>query len=153
MAALRRVLPLLLVASVAVGGVPSAAGAQRPLTDVVQGLVARSPVGSGASVVVRDAAGEVIASVRPAVPLAPASNEKLLTIVTALRLLGPDAQLRTSLVATEPVLDGVIDGDLRLVGGGDPTFSTRAFGSRTYGIRVATAEQLAGRLGWQASCA
>ena len=146
MAALRQVLPLLIVASLAVGGVPAAAGAQRPLADVVQGLVARSPVGSGASVVVRDAGGEVIASVRPAVPLAPASNEKLLTIVTALRLLGPDAQLRTSLVATEPVLDGVIDGDLRLVGGGDPTFSTRAFGSRTYGIRVATAEQLAGRL-------
>lgn len=120
--------------------------APKPLDDAVRGLVKRSLVGSSTSVVVRDGAGDVIVSIRPDVPHVPASNQKLVTIATVLRVLGPDARLPTSLVASAPPVNGVIKGNVRLVGGGDPTFSTRTFGDAAYGIFVATPERLAARL-------
>ncbi len=55
---------------------------------------------------------------------APASNEKLLVTGTALVKYGPDARLRTVLESSEPLDDGVIDGDVALVGVGDPYLST-----------------------------
>ncbi len=51
----------------------------------------------------------------------PASNEKLLVTSTALSLLGTDYRYRTDLWATAPVVDGTVEGDLVLVGSGDPT--------------------------------
>ncbi len=54
-------------------------------------------------------------------PLAPASNMKLLTTAAALTLLGPDYHFTTRLVAaSRPDADGVLHGDLIVVGGGDP---------------------------------
>jgi D-alanyl-D-alanine carboxypeptidase/D-alanyl-D-alanine-endopeptidase (penicillin-binding protein 4) len=53
----------------------------------------------------------------------PASNEKLLVTSTALVKYGPDAKLRTNLEALVPPEDGVIDGDVALVGTGDPYLS------------------------------
>jgi serine-type D-Ala-D-Ala carboxypeptidase/endopeptidase (penicillin-binding protein 4) len=61
-------------------------------------------------------------------PLAPASNMKLFTTAAALYYLGPDFRWNTFLMATGPVQDGVLHGDLVVYGTGDPTFSGR-FGS------------------------
>ncbi len=63
--------------------------------------------------------GEVFAN-RPDEPLRPASNEKILTAMGALEVLGPDATFTTQLVATGPVEGSVLNGDLVFVGGGDP---------------------------------
>lgn len=52
--------------------------------------------------------------------LIPASNQKLITAIGAYTYLDMDEKLRTSVVATGPTHDGVLDGDLVLVGGGDP---------------------------------
>lgn len=53
--------------------------------------------------------------------LAPASNQKILTGMGVLELLDPDSHLTTEVRATGPVTDaGVVQGDLVLVGGGDP---------------------------------
>jgi D-alanyl-D-alanine carboxypeptidase/D-alanyl-D-alanine-endopeptidase (penicillin-binding protein 4) len=54
----------------------------------------------------------------------PASNEKLLVTGTALVKYGPDARLRTVLRANTLPVDGVIDGDVALVGVGDPYLAT-----------------------------
>jgi D-alanyl-D-alanine carboxypeptidase/D-alanyl-D-alanine-endopeptidase (penicillin-binding protein 4) len=56
----------------------------------------------------------------------PASNTKLFTTAAALALIGPDYKFRTS-VETSGSLDkyGRLDGDLVLVGRGDPTLSGR----------------------------
>jgi serine-type D-Ala-D-Ala carboxypeptidase/endopeptidase (penicillin-binding protein 4) len=62
--------------------------------------------------------------------LAPASNMKLFTTAAALYYLGPDYRWNTFLMATGPVQDGVLAGDLVVYGTGDPTFSGR-FGSAT----------------------
>lgn len=54
----------------------------------------------------------------------PASNEKLLVTAAALLAYGdPDVRLRTELYAAAPPVDGVIDGDVALVGVGDPYLS------------------------------
>lgn len=58
----------------------------------------------------------------------PASNAKLFTTSAALALLGPAYTLSTQVLA-EGTVDaaGTLHGDLRLVGGADPTLSGRAY--------------------------
>ncbi len=53
--------------------------------------------------------------------LVPASNLKLLTTATALRLLGPNAHFTTKLYLTGSKQDSIFNGDVLLQGGGDPT--------------------------------
>src|SRR3954466_15722029 len=53
----------------------------------------------------------------------PASNQKLLTSSVALSLLGPDYRYRTSFIAHGPIVNGVLQGDLGIVGRGDPSVS------------------------------
>ena len=55
--------------------------------------------------------------------LIPASNEKLITAIGAFNLLDLDEHLHTDLVATGPIDDGVLHGDLVLIGGGDPVLT------------------------------
>lgn len=59
---------------------------------------------------------------------APASNMKLFTTALALSRLGKDYRFVTTVRADQnPDGEGRIEGDLRLVGGADPTFSGRAY--------------------------
>jgi D-alanyl-D-alanine carboxypeptidase/D-alanyl-D-alanine-endopeptidase (penicillin-binding protein 4) len=57
----------------------------------------------------------------------PASNTKLLVTAAAAVLLPPDWTVRTSLYATGPVADGVLQGHLVLYGRGDPTMGRRCY--------------------------
>lgn len=57
--------------------------------------------------------------------LKPASNQKLLTAIAAFEILGPGHRLETLVVTDGLVVDGVLDGDLYLVGGGDATLESR----------------------------
>lgn len=54
---------------------------------------------------------------------APASNFKLLDAATALAYLGPGFRYHTTLLARGTLKDGILDGDLILIGGGDPVLS------------------------------
>jgi D-alanyl-D-alanine carboxypeptidase/D-alanyl-D-alanine-endopeptidase (penicillin-binding protein 4) len=81
--------------------------------------------GAGATVGVSvwvDGVGEV-ASLGATTPLVPASNQKLFVATAALELLPLDTTLSTDVVATGPVVAGVVEGDLVLVGGGDSTLT------------------------------
>jgi D-alanyl-D-alanine carboxypeptidase/D-alanyl-D-alanine-endopeptidase (penicillin-binding protein 4) len=56
----------------------------------------------------------------------PASNTKLFSTALALSRLGPDHRFLTFVTADkEPDAEGVLAGDLRIAGGGDPTLSAR----------------------------
>lgn len=58
--------------------------------------------------------------------LVPASNVKLITTGVALHTLGGDFRFGTTLAYTGSIdSDGVLDGDLYIVGGGDPTTAGR----------------------------
>lgn len=76
-----------------------------------------------ACALVVDPDGEVVLDHQAAEPLVPASTAKLLTAAAALEVLGPEHRFRTVVRALAPV-DGVVAGDLHLVGGGDPVLST-----------------------------
>jgi serine-type D-Ala-D-Ala carboxypeptidase/endopeptidase (penicillin-binding protein 4) len=68
--------------------------------------------------------GRTIVAVREASGRIPASVEKLFVTSAALLRWGPDHQLTTRVVAgAELQEDGSLDGNLWLVGGGDPTLS------------------------------
>jgi D-alanyl-D-alanine carboxypeptidase/D-alanyl-D-alanine-endopeptidase (penicillin-binding protein 4) len=57
------------------------------------------------------------------VPVIPASVQKLLVAAVALEVLGEDHRFTTAVAARAPV-DGVIDGDVYLIGGGDPLLTS-----------------------------
>ena len=57
----------------------------------------------------------------------PASNTKLVVSSAATVLLPADYRVRTSIYATGPLANGVLQGDLILYGRGDPTWSARCF--------------------------
>lgn len=78
----------------------------------------------------------------------PASVEKLYTTATALIRYGPEHQFETRLLGTGTLdgEDGTYSGNLYLEGGGDPTFGTRRFNRRSYGVG-ADVEQLAEQFG------
>jgi D-alanyl-D-alanine carboxypeptidase/D-alanyl-D-alanine-endopeptidase (penicillin-binding protein 4) len=57
----------------------------------------------------------------------PASNMKLFTTALALDKLGPDYRFRTTLETNGKLEDGILQGDLILVGRGDPNLSNRKF--------------------------
>jgi D-alanyl-D-alanine carboxypeptidase/D-alanyl-D-alanine-endopeptidase (penicillin-binding protein 4) len=56
----------------------------------------------------------------------PGSNQKLLVAAVALERLGDDHRFTTEVRGAAPI-DGVVDGDLVLVGGGDPLLSTQTY--------------------------
>lgn len=93
------------------------------MTELLDAVVAASPANSCLTVRVD---GEPDYRHRSDAPMVPASTEKLLTATVALDVLGPDFRYRTKLVGAAP-LDGVIAGDVTLVGGGDPALLSDAY--------------------------
>ena len=69
---------------------------------------------------------QVLYAYNPVEPLIPASNVKLLTATAVLDRLGPAGRLTTTVRAARPAA-GVVDGDLYLVGGGDPLLRTPGY--------------------------
>ena len=59
----------------------------------------------------------------------PASNQKVLTSAVALTHLGPDYRYNTIIAARGTRADTVLNGDLIVIGNGDPTISNRVRGS------------------------
>jgi D-alanyl-D-alanine carboxypeptidase/D-alanyl-D-alanine-endopeptidase (penicillin-binding protein 4) len=110
-----------LAALVAAAVVAAPAGAEAaPLAKRVKAAV--KPLGRGAAVQVTDLrTGRRVVAVRARRSQPLGSTTKLLTAAAALRRLGPDTPLGTTVVATGPIdAAGVLQGDLVLRGGGDP---------------------------------
>ena len=63
-------------------------------------------------------------------PVIPASALKLLTAEAAVAVLGGDTKLTTVLKADAAPIGGVVNGDLQVVGGGDPIIETDADAAR-----------------------
>lgn len=72
----------------------------------------------------------------------PASNQKIVTSAVALALLGPDYRYRTSFVAHGAIEGGVLQGDLGVIGRGDPTISDHMRGDAMLPL-IAIADSIA----------
>lgn len=70
-----------------------------------------------------NAEGEAVLAEDAETAFIPASSLKTLTTATALEILGPDFRFTTELKSAAPIKDGVIQGDLVIIGGGDPMLS------------------------------
>ncbi len=90
--------------------------------------------------------GEVLFERDADVPMTPASNMKVVTGAAALALLGPDYRFETVVAARSPVTGGVIEGDLYVVGTGDPSLVSEQLWKLVEAIRVRGIRRVAGDL-------
>ena len=68
--------------------------------------------------------GDTLISFNPHVGLAPASCQKIVTGCTAFELLGPAFRFKTAFISKGSILNGVLQGNLLVVGSGDPTLGS-----------------------------
>jgi D-alanyl-D-alanine carboxypeptidase/D-alanyl-D-alanine-endopeptidase (penicillin-binding protein 4) len=68
-----------------------------------------------------------IVSKNPNICLTPASVSKIITTATALEILGANFQFETSLQYDGTLSNGVLNGNLYICGGGDPTLGSKYF--------------------------
>ena len=105
---------------------------QRPTADAaldraLDAVVAASPADT--CLVVRDNE-RVLYSHNAAMPLVPASTVKLLTAFASLDVLGARTSFDTTVVAGAAPVNGVLTGNLWIIGGGDPILSTQDYVDR-----------------------
>ncbi len=102
--------------------------------------------GQTAALVVDVRTGEVVFEANAGAPLRPASAEKLPLAFAALRLLGPAYRFRTDLVGVGVRRGQVWDGNVFLVGGGDPTLARSDLDALARQVRTRGIRRIAGRV-------
>lgn len=91
------------------------------------------------AVLVTDEHGREVVGSDADSPVMPASTQKLLTAAAVLVTLGPEGRLRTHLETTAPIgPDGILEGDIVVVGAGDPTLVTDEYARWIYPARPRT---------------
>ncbi len=88
--------------------------------------------------------GEVLESMDGQTGLPPASVAKALTAMYAIETLGFQHRFVTRLVGTGSLQNGVLSGDLILVGGGDPTLDTNALADMAQQLKAAGVREVRG---------
>ena len=97
-------------------------GIQQKIEDIVNGDVLRDAV---VGVCARMGNGQTLVDINAGDLLVPASNMKLISTGAALHALGGDYRYRTALAYDGSIVDGVLLGDLYIIGGGDPTIASK----------------------------
>src|SRR6266404_4061937 len=117
-------------AAVSKGKKPGVAAATRRFGERADALLATAPASKGewGLLIVDAETGETLYEINADRYFVPASNMKLFTTALALAKLGPDYRFHTTLETHGTVSpEGVLNGDLYLVGRGDPNLSNRKF--------------------------
>ena len=118
--------PILLLTAAALGAAPKPTS----LEQRIERMIRSSPVAERSFwgvEVVQVATGKTLVALNQRRLFTPASNTKLFTTALALAELGPAYRFETRAMCDHvPDVSGRVSGDLRLVGGGDPSLSARA---------------------------
>ncbi len=123
-----------------------AAGAAT-LSGTLSGILNDSRSRTETDVSVLDArTGAVVYARRSTSAGMPASNAKILTAVAALHELGPDYRFTTDVVRRGSVRGGVLEGDLYLVGRGDPTSRQSDYAALARAVKAAGITTVTGRV-------
>jgi serine-type D-Ala-D-Ala carboxypeptidase/endopeptidase (penicillin-binding protein 4) len=135
----------ILAVTVAAAVAPTASASERGLSASLGSAMGSSGSWSGAYVY-NATSGRPVFAWRHTTPRILASNTKLFTTAAALARFGVAGRLATEVRGAGKLRDrGVYRGNLYLAGGGDPTFGSQSFASRSYG-GGATVDALAARL-------
>ncbi len=106
---------------------PAAVFAQNNVQRFVDSTMKATPLLKNAAVAILalDGRGKTIAAYNPDLPLLSASTMKTITTGVALDALGSDFRFETKIAtAGETDDDGILHGDLYIIGGGDPTLGS-----------------------------
>lgn len=115
-------------------------------SDRTESLIAEAGLGGTLGfAVARQGAAGVLDSRNAGAALPPASVAKVVTTLYALDRLGPDHRFVTRVMATGPVRGGRLEGDLLLVGGGDPGLDTDRLGDLVAALAATGLRGVAGR--------
>lgn len=91
--------------------------------------------------------GRVLYQLNPDLTLMPASNQKILTAALALAKLGPDHRFATTIWHTGKIDgDGTLNGDLYLVGSGDPSLDSQRLLDMAQQLKVKGVRKINGRI-------
>lgn len=127
--------------------VPRPVRRPEPGQDRVTGRLIEAAKLSGAlAFVVADrVSGRVLAGREADTPLPPASVAKAITALYALEKLGPEFRFQTRVMRVGEVVNGRLEGDLILVGGGDPNFDTDQMGDLVAALAGKGIKEITGR--------
>lgn len=110
-------------------------------------LIAEARLGGPVSFAVADVtSGEMLETHQANLGQPPASVTKVVTALYALDTLGADFRFQTRLLASGPVRDGVLDGDLILAGGGDPSLDTDGLAAMASELKRDGVHEVRGKL-------
>ena len=104
--------------------------ADKALTEAIVGICART--GDGRTLIDLDADNMIL----------PASNMKLISTGTALHRLGPDHRFFTKIGYDGQIVSGVLEGNLYIIGGGDPTTCSKDSIAVTQGVLFSQWERI-----------
>lgn len=111
-----------------------------------EALVAAADLRGSVGFALIDVAGGALLEARlPQQGLPPASTAKAITAGFAIERLGLSHRFETRLIATGPVAGGVVQGDLVLAGGGDPTLDTDRLAALAAALAAAGVRGVTGR--------
>lgn len=109
-------------------------------------FVTDARLGGDVAYVLSDArTGRIVQSRQADTPMPPASVTKSVTALYALDALGAGHRFRSRVMGSAPVVDGILEGDLVLVGGGDPVLDTEDLASLAAAVKQAGLLEVRGR--------
>jgi len=121
--------------------------AEHALVRGVDALLAHPDLaGAWVALRVETAGGRIVADRNGATRMMPASNMKLVTTACALDVLGSEFAFTTRVMADGVVVGDRLEGDLCLVGGGDPTLVMQDLRDLAAAVRAAGIREVTGRL-------
>ena len=97
-------------------------GLQERIEAITEGDVLKDAV---AGICARTGDGRVLVDINASDLMVPASNMKLISTGAALHALGGDYRYETKLGYDGSIIEGVLMGDLYIIGGGDPTIASK----------------------------
>ncbi len=124
----------------------------RPANDVLDALIQKTTsLPESAAALIDINSGEILEVYRADALMTPASVTKVITTLYGFASLGKEFQFRTKITTTGPLVNGIVQGDVVLVGGGDPVLDTDELAKMADELQDAGIKGVTGRFLYDAS--
>ncbi|MGE7944990.1 D-alanyl-D-alanine carboxypeptidase/D-alanyl-D-alanine endopeptidase [Lysinibacillus xylanilyticus] len=138
---------ILMVCCLPITFLEKAEASEQTMTTKVNSVISKNWKNNEYSITVRDMeSGDVLYNKNGEKMIRPASSHKLLISAAALDLLGPDYRFETKVYVDGPIENGVLQGNIYLQGGGDPTLLPSHLDSFASGLKKMGISKITGSL-------